>query len=89
MPTKDGSALLLCGDILVGKRSDPGIYRHMRWQFIAVPLPVPNLRQVLTVLVDVMLMLNQLVPHLLFQIGTWATQLRQPIDHVLHQMKAV
>ncbi len=40
-------------------------------------------------LVDVMLVLDEFVLHHLLQIGALGTQMRQPIDHVLHQMKSV
>ena len=40
-------------------------------------------------LVDVLLMLDELVLHHLLQIGSLGTQMRQPIDHVLHEMKPV
>ena len=53
------------------------------------PLPVPDFRQVLAVLVDVMLMLDELVLHLLLQIGSLGTQMRQAINHVLYQVEAV
>jgi len=37
----------------------------------------------------VMLVLDELVLHLLLQVGTLGTQMRQAINHVLHQMKAI
>ena len=40
-------------------------------------------------LVDVLLMLNEFVLNHLLQIGSFVSQLRQPIDHILHQMKAI
>ena len=67
---------------LEGSGSDVVISRHL-------PLPVPDLRHILAVLIDVMLVLDELVLHHLLQIGPLGTQLRQPIDHVLHQMKPV
>ena len=36
-----------------------------------------------------MLVLDELVLHLLLQIGALGTQMRQPIDHVLHQVEPV
>ena len=36
-----------------------------------------------------MLVLDELVLHLLLQVGALGTQVRQPIDDVLHQMEPV
>ena len=58
-------------------------------RFALAPLPVPDFRHILAVLVDVVLMLNELVAHLLLQVGAFGTHARQAIHHILHQMKAV
>lgn len=56
---------------------------------VLTPLPVPDLRQVLTVFVDVLLMLDELILDHLLQIGPIGAQLRQAINHVLHQVEPV
>ncbi len=43
---------------------------------LVVPLPVPNFRQVLAVLIDVLLVLDELVLHHLLQVGPLGAQLR-------------
>jgi len=53
------------------------------------PLPVSNLRQILAVRVDVVFVPDEFVRHLLLQIVAPSTQVRQAIDHVLHQMKPI
>jgi Tfp pilus assembly protein FimV len=60
--------------------------RDLRAASVA-PFPVADLRQVLAVLVDVLLVLDQLVPHHLLQVGALGAQLRQAIDHVLTRWK--
>src|ERR1700677_1190797 len=66
-----------------------------RWSLLGAvtvrrgPLPIPNLREVLAVLIDVMLVLDEFVLHLLFKVGAPGTQVWQAIDDVLHEMKAV
>ena len=54
-----------------------------------LPFPVPHFRQVLAVFVNVLLVLNQLVLHHLFEIGPFRAQIWQAIDYVLNQMKAI
>ena len=54
-----------------------------------IPLPIPNLRHVLAMLVDVMLVLDEFVLELLLQVRASRAQLRQPIDHVHHQVEPV
>jgi hypothetical protein len=54
-----------------------------------LPPPVADFQQVLTVLIDIVLVLDKLVLNHLFQLSTLGTQMRQAIHHVLHQMKAV
>ena len=56
---------------------------------LGAPLPVPDFRHVLAVLVDVLLVLDELVLHHLLQVGPLGAQLRQAIDHVLHQVEPV
>jgi hypothetical protein len=53
------------------------------------PLPIPDLRQILAVLVDVELVFDKLVPNHLLEVGPLATEMGQPIDDVLHQVKAI
>lgn len=48
-----------------------------------MPLPLEDFRQVLAHLVDVLLMLDELVVHLLDQVGAAVAQLRQVLDGVL------
>ena len=43
----------------------------------------------MSVLVDVLLMLDELVLHCLLQIRAFSSQFRQPIDDVLHQVEPV
>ncbi len=57
--------------------------------FDVAPFPISNLRQVFAVLVDVFLVLDELVPHHLFQVGTLGTQVRQAINHVFHQVEPI
>lgn len=57
--------------------------------FGATPLPVPDFRHVLAVLVDVRLVLDELVLELLLQIDALVAGLRQAIDRVHHEVKAV
>ena len=54
-----------------------------------VPLPIENLRHILTDLVDVVLVLHQLVVHLLDEVCTAVAQLGQMQDGILDQMEAV
>jgi len=53
------------------------------------PLPVPDLRQVLAVLVDVALVLDQLLFEPLLQAEAGFARLRQPVDRVHHEVEAV
>jgi hypothetical protein len=45
---------------------------------------MPDFGQVLAVFIDVLLVLDELVLHLLLQIGPLGTQVGQAIDHVSH-----
>jgi hypothetical protein len=54
-----------------------------------VAFPVPDLRQVLAVLINVMLMFNELVMYHLFEVVPLATQVRQAVYHVLDQVEPV
>ena len=53
------------------------------------PHPVAYLGQVLAVLVDVVFVLDQLIPHLLLQVRAPGAQVGQAVDHVLHQVEPV
>jgi hypothetical protein len=53
------------------------------------PLPVPDFRQVLAVLVDVVLVLDKLVLELLSHIDALVAGLRQAVDGVYHKVKAI
>jgi hypothetical protein len=55
----------------------------------AVPLPIPNLRQVFAELIDILLVLAQLVLELLPQVNALIAGLRQAVDGVHHEVKAV
>src|ERR1039458_2376660 len=69
---------------------DEGCLRLGRNTFLGgAPLPVPNLRQILAVLIDVLLVLDELVPDHLLQIGAPGAQVRHAIHHVLHQMETI
>ncbi len=54
-----------------------------------MPLPVDDLRQILADFMDVVLMSNQLVVHLLDQISALVAQLRQVLQDILNQVEAV
>src|ERR1039458_9719363 len=43
-------------------------------RFALAPLPIPNLRQILAVFINVMLVLDEIVLHLLLQVGTLGDQ---------------
>src|ERR1039458_9098085 len=57
-------------------------------RFVPTPLPVPDLRQVLTVFINVLLMLDELVLELLLQVDALVAGLWQAIDGVHHEVKA-
>src|SRR5271165_1120668 len=63
--------------------------RRNRPSLRRVPSPVPDLRQILAMLVDVVLVLDELVAHCLFQIVALAAETGQIVHDVLHQMKAI
>ena len=54
-----------------------------------IPSPITDFRQVLAVLVNVLLVLDEFVLHLLFQIGALGPQVRQPVHHVLNKVESV
>ena len=56
---------------------------------LALPLPVPDLRQVDAVVPDILAVLHQLVIHLLHQIGAPVAQLGQTAHGVDDQIEAV
>src|SRR5450759_2227370 len=64
---------------------------HRWWcsSLLGSPLPVPNLRQILAVRVDVLLVLDELVLELLLQMKALLACLRQAVDRVHHKMEAV
>ena len=70
------------------RHADPGPVRsagrHARG-----PAPVPDLRQILAMCVDVMLVFDELVTHRLFQIRAFAAEMGQFVHDVLHQMEAI
>ena len=70
---------------LCGYRDQPGFHVSRG----IAPRPVPDLRQVLAVFVNVDLVLDQLVSNHLLQVIAFATQTRDAIHHVLHRMEAV
>src|SRR5208283_563806 len=55
----------------------------------AGPLPVPDLRHVPAVFVDVLLVLDQLVLELLLQVGALLAGLRQAVDGVHDEVEPV
>src|SRR5579871_4767178 len=55
----------------------------------SAPFPVPNLRQVLAVLVDVLLVLDQLVLELLLQVDAFFAGPRHAVNGVHHEVEAV
>ena len=54
-----------------------------------MPLPIQNFGHILADLVDVVLVSNQLVAHLLIQISALVAQLRQVLQDILNQVEAV
>ena len=54
-----------------------------------MPLPIEDLRHILTDLVDVVLVFHQLVVHLLDEVCAAVAQLRQMQDSIFYQMEAV
>src|SRR5579871_6017875 len=54
-----------------------------------IPLPILHLRQVFAVLRDIVFVLDELLPELLLEIDTLRAGLRQAVDGVHHEMKAV
>ena len=54
-----------------------------------LPFPVANLRHVLSVSADILLVLDELVLDLLLEVRALGAQPRQAVNHVLHQMEAV
>ena len=63
--------------------------RFLLLRSVLIPFPVPDLRHVLAVFVDVLIVLDELVMHHLLQVCPLGAQLRQAIHHVLHQMEPV
>src|ERR1019366_3160330 len=71
------------------RHTRPSRQRLLLLRITVIPLPVPDFRQVFAVLVDVMLVLDQLVFHLLLQVGALESQIRYAVDHVMHQVEPV
>ena len=63
--------------------------RFLLLRSVLIPFPVPDLRQVLIVFVDVLIVLDELVMDHLLQVGPLGAQLRQAIHHILHQVEPV
>lgn len=57
--------------------------------FAVAPFPIPNFRQVFAVFINVLLVLDQLVPELLLQVNALIAGLWQAIDGVHHEVKAI
>src|ERR1700678_108850 len=53
------------------------------------PLPVADFRQILAVVINVMFVLDKFVLHHLLEIGALGAQIRDAINHVLNEMKAI
>ena len=66
-----------------------GVDQRLRIHLGLTPLPVTDFGHVFAMLVNVMLVLDELVLHLLLQVVALRTQIRHAINHVLHQMKAI
>jgi hypothetical protein len=66
--------------------------REMFWSSfpgLVPPLPVANLRHIIAVLSDVVLVLDQPVAHLLFHVCADRLKLRHALDHIHHEVKTV
>jgi hypothetical protein len=59
------------------------------WLLISRPLPISNLWKVLTVLIDVLLVSDQFVLELLFQVDALFADLGHTINHVDDKMEPV
>src|SRR2546429_8844781 len=57
--------------------------------FVRAPLPIPNLRQILAMLRDVLLVFDEFVADGLLGVGSLGTKLRHAVNHVRDEMKAV
>lgn len=53
------------------------------------PFPLADFRHILTVLVDILLMLHQLIAHLLVEVRAAVAKLRQAQQNVLDEVEAV
>src|SRR5262249_40925340 len=53
------------------------------------PLPAADVRQVVAMLGNVLFVLDQLLMNRLPKVGGPRTKLRQPVDHVFHEVKSV
>src|SRR5262245_50397064 len=59
------------------------------YRLLLSPPPATDLGRILAVLVNIFLMVDKRVADRLLRIGCPSTQLRHPVNHVLHQVKAV
>src|SRR5262245_60799711 len=73
--------------VAVGRPAPPSLYRG--GPASGVPGPLADLGQVLTVLADVLLVLDQLVPDHLLRVGGPLAELGDAVDHVADQVEAV
>jgi hypothetical protein len=62
---------------------------HVAGYLFVSPRPAADLGRVLAVLVDVLLMIDQGIPDRLLGVGRARAQLRQPIDHVSHEVESI
>src|SRR5262245_26518509 len=59
------------------------------YRLLLSPLPATDLGHILAVLVNIFLMIDKRVANRLLRIGCPSTQLRHPVNHVLHQVKPI
>lgn len=62
--------------------------RLLRWRR-GGPFPVSHFGQVLPVFADVLPVLDQFVLQLLLEVDSFSAGLRQPIDHIHHEMEPI
>ena len=53
------------------------------------PFPIPDFRQVVSMLADVLFVLNELVAQELFEVCAYALQARDAVDDVARQVKSI
>ena len=54
-----------------------------------MPFPVTDLRHILTVLTDIMVMRQELVAQILLDSGDAIAQLRKSVNHIINKMVAI